>query len=273
MDYLLIFGWLLQLVIVPIYLYLFIFIFNFSYIHSSIPIFFIAILSIAFIIFYKNIFLKKMNLPLNKYYLSSLFLLICIFLIQIVSFPFAINYGNKGINTYATISYNTFFVSLFLYLIGTRIKHLFEIFKKVKLQRIAIFLWIIFASTIIYGIYLSNNNYFWNLHIYYNVNENVIGYLSLSDSFAIFTIFTASLIKKEYFKYIILLSGIILLYATFSRSALYIYSFVAFMILLRNRKIFFIISFFLILIIVFFHNSFNIEEMSSWSQSLSQQNA
>ena len=206
----------------PLYKY-FEYVFNFPRINISI-IYFLLFLGLIL----STIYYLKDNY--NQKILSSFWLLLMVSVIQLISFPWAVDYSNDGLRIYLiTISRSLVQYWLFWFA-GLYIK---DILGNDKFWKLMSYLWLTLVCMILYSAF-SNN-------IFGIMLDGAGIYLMLADSFAIFSIFILCVTKNTKKQTFIIFVAIICLFALFSRSSLYCFVIVAFLFLYnQNKKVFFI---------------------------------
>ena len=157
---------------------------------------------------------------------SSFILLIMVSLIQLISFPWAIDYVHDGANSYFKVIARTIIQYWLFWFAGL---YIHKIWKNDRFWKIMLILWF-FASCLIISNALSNN-------IFAIILSGKPIYLLLGDSFAILSIFIlckADTNKKQFF--IIALSSICL-FALFSRASLYCFIATILFFLYKKNKL------------------------------------
>ena len=193
---------------------------------------------------YTIIFLA--TLSLNLYYcnkpfkdgiFSSFWLLVMVSIIQIISFPWVVDYTNDGLHTYLTLISRTILQYWLFWFVGI---HIYQIWNRDAFWRIMFYLWLFLTSLIIYSA-LSNK-------VFAIILNGQPIYLMLADSFAILSLFMLCKTKNSTGQILIILITTICLFALFSRASLYCFVLTAILFLYKQNKGFML----LILTILFF---------------------
>ena len=181
---------------------------------------------------YTIIFLA--TLSLNLYYynkpfkdgiFSSFWLLVMVSIIQIISFPWVVDYTNDGLHTYLTLISRTILQYWLFWFVGI---HIYQIWNRDAFWRIMFFLWLFLASLIIYSA-LSNK-------VFAIILNGQPIYLMLADSFAILSLFMLCKTKNSTGQILIILITTICLFALFSRASLYCFVLTAILFLYKQNK-------------------------------------
>ena len=181
---------------------------------------------------YTIIFLA--TLSLNLYYynkpfkdgiFSSFWLLVMVSIIQIISFPWVVDYNNDGLHTYLTLISRTILQYWLFWFVGI---HIYQIWNRDAFWRIMFFLWLFLASLIIYSA-LSNK-------VFAIILNGQPIYLMLADSFAILSLFMLCKTKNSTGQILIILITTICLFALFSRASLYCFVLTAILFLYKLNK-------------------------------------
>lgn len=181
---------------------------------------------------YTIIFL--VTLSLNLYYynkpfkdgiFSSFWLLVMVSIIQIISFPWVVDYNNDGLHTYLTLISRTILQYWLFWFVGI---HIYQIWNRDTFWRIMFFLWLFLASLIIYSA-LSNK-------VFAIILNGQPIYLMLADSFAILSLFMLCKTKNSTGQILIILITTICLFALFSRASLYCFVLTAILFLYKQNK-------------------------------------
>jgi hypothetical protein len=183
----------------------------------------------------------------SKSQIITIFLLIWIIIIQLVSLPWLLAY--TSLESYTSVVRYTIQASLLMLLTGSKLDEIWGLLNRKKLKILLSIIYFSFVITILYSIFVANPippNTLDTFHILIVGKEKDVGYLGVSDAFAILTIIMISKSKNNLIRLILTVLGVILLYATFSRTSLY----------------FFIVSVLLFFIVQLFHDKTKLVKFS-----------
>lgn len=197
----------------------------------------VLMLSILFIV---NINTKlKLKIKFN-WQLIVFITLLLILLVQF-SYFFFIKY-KPIIDGYKTYFYILKIVTsnyIILWIVGHYAVNFHEVFQKRVIRNITYTIYLIFIFLIIF-MAIKNSGFSFNITkmsiMGYGVNivDEKFDYLSFSDRFAMASLFIISTIKNKFLKALTSITGIVLLTLTLSRTSLYMFTFIIFILYLKD---------------------------------------
>ena len=174
----------------------------------------------------------------------SFLLLLMISFIQVVSFPWAINYTNNGFFVYLYVISKTIIEYWMFWFSGL---YIVEIFSYEKFWKVMSWIWGLLVFLIIYNA-LSNS-------VFAIILEGSPIYLMLADSFAILSIFVFCCTKRTSIQIIIIIISTICLFALFSRASLYCFLASSLFFLFKKNKVIFLIIFTSLIALLYYNNN------------------
>ena len=169
--------------------------------------------------------LYSLNIELINDNFISFLLLIMVSLIQIISFPWILNYSTNSEHVYLTTISRTIIQYWLYWFVGI---HIFKIFESKLFWKCMYFAWFLTAfiiianalSNIIFALILDGKNI----------------YIMLGDSFAVLSLFVLCKTKKIKFQTLIIIVSSICLFALWSRASLYCFVLVSLYLLFKRSK-------------------------------------
>ena len=178
-------------------------------------------------------------------HLVSFLLLLMVSIIQVISFPWAVEYSSNGTHVYLTTISRTIVQYWLYWFVGV---YIVQIFNNQLFWKLMNYLWLVTAVVVILNS-LSNT-------IFAIILGGINIYIMLADSFAVLSIFVLCKSKNIKFQSFIIIISSICLFALWSRASLYCFVLVALYFLYqKNKKI--LITFICIMVSLVI---FNVEE-------------
>ena len=206
-----------------------------EYVHESIRINFSIVFTLlaVFLIFINISFRKKIDefvlLKPHVFFLG--FALIYIIVSQILQFPVIANSCPDCINTYLKTISRTIFSSIIFFFLGFELIRMLENKAKSNL----IFLsWIVYTIVVFANVGIGANGTY-SLHL----NGEQI-YLTLADAYALLSFLTLYKINRFYFKVVVFFISSVILFLLLSRTSLYLFVVINFIVLFKQSPFKFI---------------------------------